>query len=134
MADSEFVIYGLAEMHRNTMSIFRDLNEAAGSALVEVASDYMDQMLAITPLDTGALRASARVHPLTNSMVSGFGNLVNQKEVILSFGDDDKVHYAVIVHENLTNRHPIGKNKFMERVIQSHTYHYENDLGRKIRL
>lgn len=133
MADSEFVIYGLAEMHRNTMSIFRDLNEAAGSALEEVASRYMDQMLALTPLDTGALRASAQVHPLTNSMVTEFGNLVNQKEIILSFGDD-KVDYAIIVHENLTNKHPIGKNKFMERTIQSRTYHYENDIGRKIRL
>jgi hypothetical protein len=75
------------------------------AALYQEAETVMTQAKGLTPVDTGALRASGHVEPPVLQ-----GDTVT---VTLGFGTD----YAVYVHENLTARHPVGEAKFLERPV-----------------
>jgi hypothetical protein len=83
--------------------------ERVGSALFRVCDGrLMPQMIADTPVDTGALRASGHTQlPVID------GSTVT---VTMGFGGP-AVDYAIYVHENLEAHHPVGHAKFMERVL-----------------
>jgi len=62
------------------------------------------------PVDTGALRASGFVTP---PVITGQG-----VEVTLGFGGPS-APYAVVVHEDLTKRHPVGQAKYLELPLKA---------------
>ena len=77
----------------------------AQSAVVE-QEKTMAEAKAQTPVDLGTLRASGHVEPpkvgpANVSVTAGFGG-----------GAAD---YAIYVHEIMTNHHPVGNAKFLER-------------------
>ena len=77
----------------------------ARRALVVEAEQIMTQAKRLTPVMTGALRASGQVvaDETRARVVLGFGN--------------SAVGYAVPVHENLQARHPGGQAKFLEQPL-----------------
>lgn len=83
----------------------RDAPHAIAAELYMEAERLIADAKMETPVDTGALRASGHVQtPQMN------GNMV---EVVCGFGGP-AVNYALIVHENLENFHPVGKAKYLE--------------------
>lgn len=79
---------------------------AAGRALYHEGERIMTEAKRLTPVKTGALRNS--------------GHVVAESEtrVVLAFGGA-AASYAVIVHENLQARHPLGQAKYLEQPMLS---------------
>lgn len=75
-----------------------ELYRQAEAIMTAAKTDYV-------PVDTGALRASGYVTPPTISLT--------RASVELGFGGP-AAEYAVIVHEDLTKRHPVGQAKYLE--------------------
>lgn len=95
----------------DTKAFERDLERLASAAnkdgiakVVQAAEKVMTVAKQRTPVDSGALRSS------------GLVTKVSETSVELSFGGAASA-YAVIVHENLTNYHPVGQAKFLESAI-----------------
>ncbi len=76
--------------------------QALRRGLDEEAHDALAASRGEVPVDTGRLRDSGKVGP-----VSGSGAFVE-----VSFGYD--AEYALIVHEDMNNHHPDGNAKFLE--------------------
>lgn len=100
--------------------IVTELSGRLQEKLVEQGTEIIREAKTLCPVETGALRASGRVELLAASNTS-FG-------VNLSFGGEagsgnvdgesnaTDVDYAVIVHEDMTMRHPNGgQAKFLEQ-------------------
>jgi hypothetical protein len=80
--------------------------QAVGMALYQEAEAIMTASKeTYVPVDTGALRASGRVEPPI-----ALGAVL---AVTMGFGGPS-APYAVIVHEDLTKRHPVGQAKYLE--------------------
>ena len=80
--------------------------QALGAAIFQEAEAVMTiSKEQYVPVDTGALRASGFVQlPVYTGKVAS---------VTLGFGGPS-APYAVIVHEDLTKRHPVGQAKYLE--------------------
>lgn len=100
--------------------IVNELSERFQEKLVEQGTEIVREAKMLCPVETGNLRASGRVE-LLSAGVTSFG-------VNLSFGGEAgsgnvdgesnaaDVDYAVIVHEDMTMRHPNGgQAKFLEQ-------------------
>lgn len=74
------------------------------------------------PVDTGALRASGHVEPPVRTAGGG--------SVALGFGGPS-APYAVIVHEDLTKRHPVGGAKYLELPLRVRLQAMPVILGQK---
>jgi hypothetical protein len=85
------------------------LREAAAGAIRVEHERIMTTAKRRTPVDTGALRASGHVQP---TRVEAGGRLVS----VGGFGGP-AAPYAVVVHEDLTARHPVGQAKFYETSV-----------------
>ena len=85
----------------------RKLN--AVQALVTGAHSILDLAQERTPVKTGALKATGKVHEPEDRG--------NETIVLISFGDEE-VDYAIPVHERLDVRHIIGQAKFLESAVQ----------------
>ncbi len=87
----------------------RGLKEKFASALYMEGERLMLQAKEQTPVLTGALRSSGMVEPP-----------VWQQDVVqvsLGFGGPS-IEYALIVHEDLSKVHPVGKAKFLEDPVR----------------
>jgi hypothetical protein len=80
----------------------------AARALRHEAQEVLGNSLDEVPVDTGALKASARIVPETGVETKG-----DSVSVTISYGSTAE-DYAVIVHEDLTAYHPHGKAKYLE--------------------
>lgn len=81
--------------------------------LVRVAESIIGDAKEITPVDTGALRASGHVRKPTRD--------VRGMKVELGFGGP-AVDYAIPVHERTDVRHkPPGQAKFLEKAVRKHS-------------
>lgn len=74
------------------------------------------------PVDTGALRASGHVEPPLRTAHGG--------AVTLGYGGPS-APYAVIVHEDLTKRHPVGGAKYLELPLRARLQGMPVILGQK---
>ncbi len=106
MAGSGVQITGMAQLNRN----LRRAGPLALAALAQAAVQEQEQMITEakqqTPVETGTLRASGTVKP---PQISGTGVTVDA-----GFGGAAS-HYAIYVHEIMSNQHPVGGPKFLER-------------------
>ena len=82
--------------------------KVAARALRNEAQEAMAVSQDEVPVDTGALKGSARINPET-----GVFNGPNGVYVELAYGGP-AAEYAVAVHENLEAFHPHGKAKYLE--------------------
>lgn len=84
---------------------------AQGAAFYEIASQVLTvSQRDYVPVETGALRASGFVEPpITRGA---------ETSVTVGFGGP-AAPYAVIVHEDLTKRHPVGQAKYLELPLRA---------------
>lgn len=129
---------GIIEARANVRALARKKPKAFAAGLLRMGLDLQAESQALCPVDTGALRASARTF-FNDDQVSGgdggalaavqtaIGRLVS----FLSRGSFDPfgrnhpfnrinvtveypVEYAVYVHEDPNAYHPVGQYKFLE--------------------
>jgi hypothetical protein len=109
MANDGIVINGLAE----ALSRIGKMGDGLLSAITETVDEEHEEIMQLakerTPVDTGALKASGHVIPAKIS-----GNIVQSAG---QFGGES-APYALIVHEDLTKHHPVGRAKFYESAMQ----------------
>jgi hypothetical protein len=87
--------------------------------LVQWGELILSEAKFLTPVDTGALKASGRTY-----LVPGLG-------VNIVFGEGGTVPYAVYVHENLAASHaPPGRAKFLETPLVYNVPKIATDLLR----
>lgn len=91
-----------------TRAFAGDLRQAAASALRVEHELIMTDAKGYTPFDTGALRGSGHVQPT---------QIVGAELVSTGGFGGPAAPYAVIVHEDLAARHPVGQAKFYERAL-----------------
>jgi hypothetical protein len=97
---------GTERILRYFQHIGNALPRELGAALYQEAEKVMTVSKAqYVPVDSGALRASGEVLPPEISP--------GHVSVTLAFGNSS-VNYALIVHENLEARHPVGSAKYLE--------------------
>jgi hypothetical protein len=111
------------------MSKYKDkATSVIAPALYQEAEAIMTQAKMLTPVDTGALRASGHVRRPVVSAQS--------VSVTLGFGGT-AAPYAVYVHEDLTKRHPVGQAKYLEQPFnaakQSMAERIANKVAREIK-
>jgi hypothetical protein len=112
LANEGIVITGLTE----ALATLGKLGGGLLSVISETIDEEHEKIMVLakerTPVDTGALRASGHVIPAKIS-----GNMVKS---VGEFGGES-APYALIVHEDLTKHHPIGRAKFYESAMQEKT-------------
>lgn len=84
-------------------AVLATLYQEAEVVMTAAKTDYV-------PVATGALRASGFVDPPLQTLDGG--------SVTLGFGGP-AAPYAVIVHEDLTKRHPVGQAKYLELPLRA---------------
>jgi len=111
MASKTLRITGDKELIRILNRIKRESPKALGAALYqegqEIISDSKDNYV---PVDTAALKTSGHAE-----LPEIKGNGVT---VTIGYGGAAS-KYAVIVHENLTARHPVGQAKYLEEPLNN---------------
>lgn len=99
-------IYGKSKFFENIDTLSRiNFPNVYKSFMKEVTTYALRETLTRTPIDTGFLRASGSKKVEKVSSRGAFASI--------SF----KAPYAIYVHEILSNFHPIGEAKFLERAI-----------------
>lgn len=101
-----------------------DIARATGKALFTEAEQVMTAAKGLTPVDTGALRASGYVE-VPNLADDGVS-------VELGFGGPAK-DYAEIVHENLNAHHDVGQAKFLEQPLNDAQSRIQRSLDEAVR-
>jgi hypothetical protein len=88
----------------------------------ELKDVELPEVIANTPMDTGALRNSERVE----------GPVITKTSVSASIlAGDDTVFYAVYVHEDPDAHHPIGDWKYIERPLKEAGPHLMDRIAAK---
>lgn len=99
------VVTGMRETLKTLRSTHKNYGILYERGARKAAVFLRDRSLDICPIDTGALRASVFIR------VNGKGF-----EAVAIVGYD--IFYAVYVHENLENFHPVGQAKYLEQPIR----------------
>lgn len=120
MADSPLVIKGLAALDRGLVQLGRQFSDVAARALNVVAEETMTEAKRRTPVDTGTLRRSGKVHKRATA---------RSLTAEMSFGTE----YGVFVHERTDVRHPTGEAKFLENAIKFTAGFFEERVANLIR-
>ena len=100
--------------------------KVAAKALRNEAQEAMAVSQDEVPVDTGALKASARIRP-----ESGVYNGIQGVYVELTYGGTG-TEYAIEVHENLQNHHPHGKAKYLEDPMNRQVYGISGRIADKV--
>lgn len=125
MARARATLRGAREFERRLRRLAEagPLAREAAKALYTEAELVMTEAKTRTPVRTGALRASGLVEP--PSVQSG------QVEVRFGFGGP-AAPYAVVQHERLDYRHPVGQAKFLESALQEALPRIQRASGRVV--
>lgn len=101
-----FTLEGDEEMMDKIARLYPAYKTAMWQGMEDWADDVINEAKRITPVDTGALRASGHVVGV---------NDMGQGEVTLDLGFS--AEYAAPVHENRAARHEVGRAKFLEEPL-----------------
>lgn len=106
----KYSMTGLVRAGAKTSRYLKRVRRVTSEVMDELANDIMVEAQRQTPVDTGQLRDSARIHGATPF------------RRIISFEAIDPVSgysYGPIQHENLEFKHEIGNAKFLENSVNS---------------
>lgn len=116
---------GLDALQRKLENIAKAGPQALAAALYEEAEAVMTASKEQhVPVDTGALRASGHVEPPRQ--------VGNRTEITMGYGGP-AAPYAVIVHEDLTKRHPVGGAKYLEIPLRARLQGMPSVLAMRVR-
>ena len=100
-----FRVTGIEQVSDNLRRLAQSVPIRAAQALNVVAEETMTDAKERTPVDTGTLKRSGKVHQHATPRRLSAG---------LSYGTE----YAVFVHERTELRHHVGEAKFLENAIK----------------
>lgn len=130
-------ILGTKELIRNLKRLGKNAPNALGAELLIEGEQIMTLAKKQTPVDSGALKSSGHVvGPETTRdgkvvVTLGFGGpagIGNRGET-----NNKEVGYAVLVHENLSSRHPTGNAKYLERPLMERATGMETRIAKGLR-
>ncbi len=110
----------LNEISKNLIRAFNQLSEATQEGTKIAAEKILKRSLELCPIDTGALRTSARVISPKRSRkeVRGKISAAGIDPVFVVYDHGGKAPYAVFVHEILRYRHdPPTQAKFLQTAM-----------------
>lgn len=110
---------GFVELTNKLNKSVSQISDTVQSALLDCGNDLQQKAVDITPIDTGALRASA----FTEADRQG-----KNPSVIVGFEEE----YAIYVHENLEAHHDIGQAKFLEQPLKENSDKYVKYVRDKV--
>lgn len=116
---TEIKLEGFIELTNKLNKSVSQISDTVQSALLDCGNDLQQKAVDITPIDTGALRASA----FTEVDRQG-----KNPAVIVGFEEE----YAIYVHENLEAHHDIGQAKFLEQPLRENTDKYVKYIKDKV--
>lgn len=119
-----FTIENVVPVTAKLRSILDSGIQTAAAALHAEHELIMTTAKRLTPVDTGALRASGYVRQ----------PMIRNNEVISQGGfGGSSAPYAIYVHERLDVRHPIGQAKFYESAIMEGLHGMDERLSKRIK-
>ena len=116
-----FVVTGIQRVSDNLRRLAHAVPTQAAQALNVVAEETMTDAKERTPVDTGTLRRSGKVHQHATP---------RRLAAELSFGTE----YAVYVHEHTERRHANGEAKFLENAVKFTSRFFEARIANEIKL
>lgn len=116
---AEIKLEGFIELTNKLNKSVSQISDTVQSALLDCGNDLQQKAVDITPIDTGALRASA----FTEADRQG-----KNPSVIVGFEEE----YAIYVHENLEAHHDIGQAKFLEQPLKENSDKYVKYVRDKV--
>lgn len=115
---AEIKLEGFIELTNKLNKSVSQISDTVQSALLDCGNDLQQKAVDITPINTGALRASA----FTEAESGG------NPSVIVGFEEE----YAIFVHENLEAHHPVGQAKFLEQPLKENADKYVGHVRDKV--
>jgi hypothetical protein len=109
---------GFVELTKKLNKSISEISSVVEDALLDCGNDLQQKAQDLTPVDTGALRASA-----FTEAESG-----NNPSVIVGYTEE----YAIFVHENLEAHHPVGQAKFLEQPLKENADKYVEYVRDKV--
>jgi hypothetical protein len=101
-------VTGTEKVIANLRSLASSMPVQVGRAMFEVGEEIMARAKAITPVDTGVMRASGFVEL---PKIAG-----DEVTVRMGFGGASS-EYVIVQHEDLSLHHEVGQAKFLEQPV-----------------
>ena len=118
MAQIRIRLQGFVELTNRLNRSASQISDTVQNALLDCGNDLQQKAVDITPVDTGALRASAFTEAESGSNPS----------VIVGYTEE----YAIFVHENLEAHHNNGQAKFLEQPLRENADRYAEHVKNKV--
>ncbi len=115
---NEVKLEGFVELTKKLNKSISEISSVVEDALLDCGNDLQQKAQDLTPVDTGALRASAFTEAESGSNPS----------VIVGYTEE----YAIFVHENLEAHHDVGQAKFLEQPLQENIDKYVGHVRDKV--
>lgn len=115
---NEIKLEGFVELTKKLNKSISEISSVVEDALLDCGNDLQQKAQDLTPVDTGALRASAFTEAESGSNPS----------VIVGYTEE----YAIFVHENLEAHHPVGQAKFLEQPLKENADKYVKYVRDKV--
>lgn len=125
-----FNINGVQGLNGNLNYLKTMVPTATHERLLDEVNAIMAESLTEVPRDTNSLADSAFVEDNAGNITFGYGG--NNVKTNPKNGESTE-DYMLIVHEDLSVNHPVGKAKFLEDPINRHKVNFESNLIQKIR-
>ena len=138
-----FKLEGTEQLRRTVKRIGARAEKALENALYEEGERIMGQAKEITPVDTGALRASGHVPKpkrlgVLTQVILSFGGIAagtyKSKRTKRIVAEGERIGYAQYVHENLGAHHPVGRAKYLEEPFKRAQAGLIDRLARRVRI
>src|SRR5690606_37718863 len=110
-------LQGFVELN-NKLKNISEVSNVVQNALLDCGNDLQQKAQDLTPVDTGALRASAYTEAESGSNPS----------VIVGYTEE----YAIFVLDNLEAHHPVGQAKFLEQPLKENADKYAEHVTNKV--
>lgn len=111
-------IDGVSKVSSSLAKFAADADRKKKKGLYRQGQKTLTKAVTYTPLETGALRASGKLEFEGDVLVISFGG--------------PAAPYAIYVHEILSNVHPYGQAKFLERAVQEDAPLFAKLIGEEI--
>lgn len=116
---AEIKLEGFIELTNKLNKSVSQISDTVQSALLDCGNDLQQKAQDLTPVRTGALKASA----FTEADKQG-----KNPSVIVGFEEE----YAIYVHENLEAHHDVGQAKFLEQPLKENSDKYVGHVRDKV--
>lgn len=128
---AKITITGLSEYYKRLNEISPKAKEAGKAILNRAAERIYRNSQQLVPVDTGALKRSAKIIRASTRKDSDKVTAAVQYGMAGAFRD---VFYAVVVHEDLSAKHPNGgEAKFLEKPAVAEQANITNELAAAIK-